>query len=108
MMYDIFARAEKYAKTVTVREAGEEKQVKAFIQACSTENPDYETRPTAMGLEDDRRYLILAERRAFSPRGKVEIQYGEQVFELLRRELLWDGSHWEGLMRLKGGGEDAG
>lgn len=102
-MTDIFGAAAEYAETVTVREGDTERTAKAFIQPESVGSPDYESRPTAMGLADDRRYLIIAERTAFSGSGKVEICCGDRVYELLRRELLWRGSHWEGHMRLKGG-----
>jgi len=106
MMRELFNSAAKYAQTVTVRSAGGEKTAKAFIQPESTVSPEYEAKPTPLGLADDRRYIIIAEPGAFGNDGGAEICWNGQVFELLRREKLGGGSHWEGIMRLKGGMED--
>lgn len=99
-MKKFFAAAAAYALDVTVREGGEERSAKAFIEPLSPIKPDYLSRPTVMGREDDRRYLLIAESAAFSGVGEAEVCCGDRVYEVLRRELMGE-SHWEGIMRLK-------
>ncbi len=105
-MRDYFAAAAAYASEIVVREGGKERGAKAFIQPISISSPDYERRATAMGLADDRRYLLIAEPAALSGESGAEISCGGKCYELLRCELMGGGSHWEGLLRLKGGGGD--
>ena len=101
-----FAAVAAFASEVTVREGETERRARAFIQPLSITSPDYESRATAMGLVDDRRYLLIAEPDALSGDGEAEISCGGKKYELLRCEMMGGGSHWEGLLRLKGGGEN--
>ena len=105
-MRDFFGRASTFASRVTVYENGTEREARAFIEPINPTSPEYTYRPTPMGMEDDRRYLIIAEPDAFYGTGEAEIRCGERTYQLLRCELMGGGSHWEGIMRLKGEGEN--
>lgn len=106
-MRDYFAAAAPFASTVIIREAGEERAAKAFVEPISVTSPEEEGRATIMGLADDRRYLLIAERAAIECGDEVELCCGDRVYELLRCEMV-GGSHWEGIMKLKGGSGHAG
>ena len=105
-MRDYFKKVAAFAEELTIRGGDGEKTARAFIQPINSTSPEYEKRPTPMGFADDRRYLIIAELSAFEGGEILEICSGEKVYELLRRELI-GGSHWEGIMRLKGGSGNA-
>lgn len=105
-MRNYFAAAAAFARDVTVREGTAERSAKAFVQPVSVTTPEYAAHPTVMGTVDDRRYLLIAEPDAISTGEDVEISCDGKTYRLLRCEMLGGGSHWEGIMRLKAGGED--
>ena len=101
-MKNWFSSVSTWAQDVTVRQGGEEKSARAFIQPLSVTNPQENAAATPAGVSDERLYLLIIGPDAVSGRGG-EIVSGGRVYELLRCEEMGGGSHWEGLLRLKGG-----
>ena len=101
-----FSSVSSWAQDVTVRQGGEEKHARAFIQPLSVTNPRENAVATPAGVSDERLYLLLIGPDAVSGNGG-EIVSGGKVYQMLRCEEMGGGSHWEGLLRLKGGVGDA-
>lgn len=106
MMHRKLERVFAEAPVVTITEGGNERQARAYIQPLSVTSPEKGYRATPMGIEDDRRYLLIAEIGALESGDDTSVSCGGRVYELLRCERLGNGSHWEGILRLKAGGED--
>ena len=107
MMRNLFREASSHAMDVTVIEDGVERKAKAFIGLCDHPSSRDLGSHTPMGVDDNRRYYIITDRSAYGFESRsVEIHCGDRVYELLRRDPIWCGDHVEGIMRLKGGGED--
>ena len=65
--------------------------------------------PGSAGVHDHRRYLLIAQPGAIVYGGRgITVEAEGKEYELLRCELLGGGSHWEGIMKLKAGDENAG
>lgn len=80
---------------------------RGFVQPLSVTSPDNEGQYAVPGLTDERRYLLIASLSAFSGFDRPkQICFGGKTYTLLRLEEI-AGSHWEGVLRLKGGGGDA-
>lgn len=92
----------RFARSVLVTDASGERGARAFIQPVSVNRPETPT-PTAAGVVDERRWLLIMEPAALD--GPVEIRDGDRVYSLLRWEDT--GGHIEGVLCLKGGGEHA-
>lgn len=107
-MKELFTRLYGWTEAVTVTEQGQVRTARAFIQPVSVTSPEYMGKPTVMGTADDRRYLLIAEPAAIAQGGRgIEVKLGDKTFVVLRCEKLGGGSHWEGIMKLKGGGDNA-
>lgn len=107
-MKELFSKLYGWTEAVTVTEQGQVRTARAFIQPVSVTQPEYTGKPTVAGVADDRRYLLIAEPGAITQGGRgIEVQMGDRRFEVLRCEMLGGGSHWEGIMKLKGGAENA-
>lgn len=106
-MRDFFSDVSGFAQDVTIRENGAERAAKAFVRPESVKNPEKPHSETPAGLRDKRRWLFMTAADAISGGEDVEIVLGSGVYAVLRCELVGGGSHWEGLMRLKGGGDHA-
>lgn len=107
-MTDWFGAVSAFAQTVSVTQDGEVRQGRAFVQPVSPISPDVPVTPTPAGVRDDRRYLIIAWPGAFVPGGRrALVGCGDKKFEVLRCELMGGGSHWEGIMRLISGDDNA-
>ena len=105
-MSNWFSAVSPWARNVTVRQGGVEKSARAFIQPLSVINPREKAAATPAGVSDERLYLLIIGPDAVSGQGG-EIVSGGKVYQLLRCEEMGGGSHWEGLLRLKGGAGDA-
>ena len=105
-MKNWFFSVSGWARDVTVRQGGEEKSARAFIQPLSVTNPREKAAATPAGVSNERLYLLIIGPDALSG-GGGEIVSGGKVYQLLRCEEMGGGSHWEGLLRLKGGAGDA-
>ena len=105
-MNNWFSAVSTWAQDVTVRQNGEEKHARAFIQPLSVTNPRENAAATPAGVSDERLYLLIIGPEAVNG-GGGEIVSGGRVYQLLRCEEMGGGSHWEGLLRLKGGAGDA-
>ena len=105
-MNNWFSAVSTWAQDVTVRQGGEEKTARAFIQPLSVTNPRENAAATPAGVSDERLYLLIIGPEAVNG-GGGEIVSGGKVYQLLRCEEMGGGSHWEGLLRLKGGADDA-
>ena len=101
-----FSAVSSWAQDVTVRQGGEEKHARAFIQPLSVTNPQENAAATPAGVSDERLYLLIIGPEAVNG-GGGEIVSGDKVYQLLRCEEMGGGSHWEGLLRLKGGAGNA-
>ena len=101
-----FSAVSGWAQDVTVRQGGEEKHARAFIQPLSVTDPRENAAATPAGVSDERLYLLIIGPDAVNGNGG-EIVSGGKVYQLLRCEEMGGGSHWEGLLRLKGGADDA-
>ena len=101
-----FSAVSGWAQDVTVRQGGEEKHTRAFIQPLSVTNPRENTAATPAGVSDERLYLLIIGPEAVNG-GGGEIVSGGKVYQLLHCEEMGGGSHWEGLLRLKGGAGNA-
>ena len=100
-----FAAVRAWAETVTVKTPEGERSVRAFIQPLSAVSPPEQGAATPAGVRDKRLYRLIAEQAAFCGPG-AEIVSGSVRYELLRCEKI-GGSHVEGLLARKAGGEDA-
>ena len=105
-MRNWFSSVSGWAQDVTVRQGGEEKHARAFIQPLSVTSPRENAAATPAGVSDERLYLLIIGPDAVSGPGG-EIVSGGRVYQVLRCEEMGGGSHWEGLLRLKGGAGDA-
>ena len=92
----------RFARSVRVTDGGGERDVRAFIQPLSVSSPEAPT-PTVAGVADARRWLLIMEPAELN--GPAEIRDGDRVYSLLRWEEI--NGHIEGLLCLKGGGENA-
>ena len=101
-----FSSISSWAQDVTVRQGGEEKSARAFIQPLSVTNPRENAAATPAGVSDERLYLLIIGPDALSGQSG-EIVSGGRVYQVLRCEEMGGGSHWEGLLRLKGGAPNA-
>ena len=105
-MNNWFSSVSSWAREVTVRQGGEEKCARAFIQPLSVTSPRENAAATPAGVSDERLYLLIIGPGTVSGPGG-EIVSGGQVYQVLRCEEMGGGSHWEGLLRLKGGAGNA-
>ena len=105
-MRNWFSSVSGWAQDVTVRQGGEEKRARAFIQPLSVTSPRENAAATPAGVSDERLYWLIIGPDAVSGPGG-EIVSGGQVYQVLRCEEMGGGSHWEGLLRLKGGAGNA-
>lgn len=105
-MNNWFSAVSSWAQDVTVRQGGEERHARAFIQPLSVTNPRENAAATPAGVSDERLYLLIIGPEAVNGQGG-EIVSGGKVYRLLRCEEMGGGSHWEGLLRLKGGADNA-
>lgn len=100
-MTDWFGAVSAFAQDISVRQDGELRQGRAFIQPLSVTVPERELSPTPAGIRDGRRYLLIAWPGAFKRGGRgAVIECGDRKFEVQRCEIMGGGSHWEGLMKL--------
>lgn len=108
-MRDFFAVMEGWTQSIQISQDGQTRQARGFVQPVSLSDPEREKTPTRAGCVDERRYLLITEPGAISAQGgrKICVEACGRSFELLRCELMGGGSHWEGIMRLKAGGENA-
>ena len=105
-MNNWFSAVSRWARDVTVRQGGTEKNAKAFIQPLSVTSPRENAAATPAGVSDERLYLLIIGPDTVHG-GGGEIVSGGKVFQVLRCEEMGGGSHWEGLLRLKGGAGNA-
>ena len=105
-MNNWFSAVNGWAQAVTVRQGGEEKHARAFIQPLSVTSPHEKAAATPAGVSDERLSLLIIGPEAVNGDGG-EIVSGGKVYQMLRCEEMGGGSHWEGLLRLKGGAGNA-
>ena len=103
-MTDWFGAVSAFAREVSVRQGGQTRRGRAFIQPLSVTSPERAHTPTPAGVRDGRRYLIIAWPGAFADGGpRAAVECGGRKYEVLRCEKMGGGTHWEGLMRLMEG-----
>lgn len=108
-MRDFFRLLHGWTQTININEKGTVRSARGFIQPVSVTDPQYRSRPAFPGMVDDRRYLLIAEPAAIvSGEEGITVEAEGRQYELLRCEMLGGGSHWEGIMKLKAGGQNAG
>lgn len=102
-MTDWFGAVSAFAQEVCVRQHGEVRRGRAFIQPLSATAPEREKSPTPAGIREDRRYLLIAWPGAFERGGTgAAVECGGVKYEVLRCEKMGGGTHWEGLLRRMG------
>ena len=100
MTEHVFARIAPYGRSMTVvDEAGGETPCKGFLQPVNTLDYDGVALFQAPGMTSQPEYLLLAPPEA--------IRCGGAVYEILGVQGIFCGetlTHWEGVLRRKGGG----
>lgn len=95
-----FGAVSAFAQDISVRQGGETRRGRAFIQPLSVTAPEREPVPTPAGILDGRRYLLIAWPGAFERGGRgAAVECGGVRYEVLRCEKMGGGTHWEGLLR---------
>ena len=108
-MRDYFSMMHGWTQSLCINEQGQKRMAMGFIQPLSTTKPERPYLPGSAGVHDHRRYLLIAPPEAIVYGGRgITVEAEGKEYELLRCELLGGGSHWEGIMKLKAGGENAG
>lgn len=99
-----FGAVSAFAQEISVRQNGEVRRGRAFIQPLSATYPERAASPTPAGVRDDRRYLLIAWPGAFERGGKgAVVECGGVKYEVRRCEKMGGGTHWEGLLRRRAG-----
>jgi len=109
MIEQVFSRVAPYGRDMTVTdETGAEVFCKGFLQPVNTLSYDDIALFKAPGVRSDLAYLLLIPPEAVSPGHKAEtVQCGGETYEVLGLEAIYCGgaqTHWEGVLRKKGGG----
>ena len=109
MTEHVFARIAPYGRTMTVTDdAGEEVACKGFLQPVNTLDYDGAELFKAPGVQPDTAYLLLLPPEAVTVgRRAVTVACGGAEYEVLGLQGIFCGetlTHWEGVLREKGGG----
>ncbi|MGI5935763.1 MAG: hypothetical protein ACOX7I_03010 [Oscillospiraceae bacterium] len=103
----------KYGNTLTICSGAcpEGREARGFIQPIAFSSKEMPEVRTAAGSSNRGRYLLIAEAEALLPGERdVSVISGEAEYALLRAQPVYVGgrlSHWEGVLRLKGGAAHA-
>lgn len=111
MSFSLYSQISEPSTSMTViRNRREEdfQEIQGVIQATSTQNDRQFNLPVPQGLNDKRRFLLIAPPEAFSPDDwfkTLEIVHKDLRYEVLRIDAMFlgnDVTHWEGILRLVG------
>lgn len=110
-MTDYYAAAARCGRDMTVRSAQlpSGRSARGYIQPLDPEDTKKYGFAARPGRVDDERYLLIVGPGALvSGETGVTVSSGGRLYELLRAESVSVGgvvTHWEGVLRLKGGGQ---
>jgi hypothetical protein len=109
-MSGYFAAPAAYGRSLTLRSAQTPtgRVCRGFVQPIRQGESGDIHAPTLPGRADRREYLLIAEPAALTGgETGVTVTVDGSTYELLRAEAYYVGGalgHWEGVLRLKGGG----